>query len=244
MLIVVKKKTVKLCITFLLVILALIIGFIIFNPNDDSEVFNNYEYTAHKPIDRGNKDSNYIAFTCNVDWGNEVLPEILDVLDKENIKITFFVTGRWASKFPDLMQELVDRGHEIGSHGYQHLDYASLSLAKNEEELQRADKVLNKYTTDKITLFAPPSGSYNENTLVASDKLGYKTILWTIDTIDWRAGSTKDVIIDRVLKKDNFNGSIVLMHPMPETAKALPDLIGAMEEKGLKVGRVSDVLVK
>lgn len=65
MLIVVNKKTVKLCITFLLVILALIFGFIIFNPNDDSEVFNNYEYTVDKPIDRGDKDSNYIALALN-----------------------------------------------------------------------------------------------------------------------------------------------------------------------------------
>lgn len=242
MLIIVNKKIVRLIIVLLLILLVSIIGFMVFKPQDDTKVFNDYEYTADKPLDRGKEDSNYIAFTCNVDWGNEVLPEMLDILDKENVKITFFVTGRWANKFPNIMQELINRGHEIGSHGYQHLDYGSLSLDKNKEELTKADEILNEYTEEKITLFAPPSGAYNEHTLAAAKELGYKTILWTMDTIDWRAGSTKDVIIDRILKKDNFNGSIVLMHPMPETAKALPDLIKAMREKGLEVGQVSDVI--
>ncbi len=243
MVIIINKKFARLVIAFILITLIITIGFVTLK-RGNKEVFSNYNYTTAKPIDRGSEDSKYIAFTCNVDWGNEVLPDILETLDKEKIKITFFITGRWAKQFPDLMQQIVDAGHEIGSHGYQHLDYGSLGLDKNEEQIQKADEILSKYTMKKIALFAPPSGSYNENTLIASNKLGYKTILWTIDTIDWRAGSTKDVIIDRVLKKDKFNGAIVLMHPMPETAKALPKLIEAMREKGLEVGRVSDVLAE
>jgi len=243
MVIIINKKFARLVTAIILITLIVTVGFILLK-SEKSEVFNNYKDTAIKPIDRGSQNSKYIAFTCNVDWGNEVLPDILETLDKEEIKITFFITGRWAKQFPDLMQRIVDAGHEIGSHGYQHLDYGSLSLDKNEEQIRKADEVLSKYTTEKLTLFAPPSGSYNENTLIASSKFGYKTILWTIDTIDWRAGSTKDVIIDRVLKKDNFNGSIVLMHPMPETAKALPRLIEVMREKGLEIGRVSDILAE
>ncbi|HZK38418.1 MAG TPA: polysaccharide deacetylase family protein [Clostridia bacterium] len=223
------------------IILVLIAGFI-FLRGTKAKVVGNYNIVPLKPIDRGNENSKYIAFACNVDWGNEVLPDMLETLNKENINITFFVTGRWAERFPDLMRQIVDNGHEIGSHGYQHLDYRKLTLEQNEEQIKKADEILSKYTENKIILFAPPSGSYNDNTLVASDKLGYKTILWTIDTIDWRAGSTKDVIIDRVLKKDDFNGAIVLMHPMPETAKALPVLIEMMRERGLEVGTVGDVL--
>ena len=223
------------------IILALIAG-LIFLRGTKTKAVSNYNAASLKPIDRGDENSKHIAFACNVDWGNEVLPDMLETLSKENINITFFVTGRWAERFPDLMQQIVDNGHEIGSHGYQHLDYEKLNLEQNEEQIKKADEILSKCTENKIILFAPPSGSYNNNTLIASDKLGYKTVLWTIDTIDWRAGSTKDVIIDRVLKKDSFNGAIVLMHPMPETAKALPVLIEAMREKGLEVGTVSDVL--
>lgn len=243
MVIIINKRLMKLVTAIILVTLIFTMGLILLR-GKSTAVFNEQKDTLAKPIDRGNEDSNYIAFACNVDWGNEVLPEMLDILDKEDIKITFFVTGRWAKTFPELMKELVSRGHEIGSHGYQHVDYGSLSLKDNKDQIRKADEIINQYTNEKITLFAPPSGAYNDNTLVAAEELGYKTILWTIDTIDWRAGSTKDIIVDRVLKKDNFNGAIVLMHPMPETAKALPTLIEAMGEKGLKVGRVSDAILK
>ncbi len=241
MVIIINKKFARLATLVILIILMVIIGLVLLN-NKNEEVFHNFSNAEIKPIDKGNPNSKHIAFTCNVDWGNEVLPDILETLEKEDIKITFFITGRWAEKFPDLMQNIVDAGHEIGSHGYEHLDYGSLSFEKNEEQIRKAHEILSKHTNKNITFFAPPSGSYNENTLIASNKLGYKTILWTIDTIDWRAGSTKDIIIDRVLKKENFNGAIVLMHPMPETAKALPDLINALREKGLEIGRVSDIL--
>ena len=226
----------------IMIILTLLILSFVFLGGTKTRVTGSYNVSVPDPVRRGNENSEYIAFACNVDWGNEVLPDMLETLNEEKIKITFFVTGRWAERFPELMQQIVDNGHEIGSHGYQHLNYETLSLEQNEDQIKKADEILLGYTKKKITLFAPPSGAYNNNTLIASEKLGYKTILWTMDTIDWRAGSTKDVIIDRILSKDNFNGAIVLMHPMPETAKALPTLIESMREKGLKAGTVSDVL--
>lgn len=243
MVIIINKKFARILSAVIIGILIITISLFLFN-NREREVFNNLHTNELKAIDRGNINSKYISFACNVDWGNEVIPDILDILDKENIKITFFVTGRWASKFPDLMKEIVDAGHEIGSHGYEHLDYGSLSLDKNKEQIKKADDILKKYVDTKLTLFAPPSGSHNEHTLTAANELGYKTILWTIDTIDWRAGSTKEVIIDRVVKKNDFKGAIVLMHPMPETAKALPQLIQTMRENNLEVGRVSDILAE
>lgn len=241
MIVIINKRFLKLLIILLLVFLLVTVGIILFKPTN-TEVWNENDYALAKPIDKGQENSKYIAFACNIDWGNEVIPDILQILNEQKIKITFFITGRWAQKYPDIMQTIVDAGHEIGSHGYEHLDYSSLPLDKNEEQIQKADKILTEYTKQKILFFSPPSGAYNDNTLIAANKFGYKTILWTIDTIDWRSGSTKDVIIERVRKKDNFNGAIVLMHPMPETVKALPGLIEIMREKDVKVGRISDIL--
>ena len=155
-----------------------------------------------------NEDSKYIAFACNVDWGNEVLPDILKTLNDEKIKITFFVTGRWAEKFPDLMQQIVDNGHEIGSHGYQHLNYETLSLEQNTEQIRKAGEILSKHTKKEITLFAPPSGTYRKNTLIASENSGIKQCYGLYyNRLEGR--STKDVIIDRI-SKDGFSGAIVL----------------------------------
>ncbi|WP_026476062.1 polysaccharide deacetylase family protein [Alkaliphilus transvaalensis] len=240
MIIVTNRKTIVLAISVILVVILAITAFVFGRSSGTAQVMS-YEQVV-KPIDRGNTDNNYIAFTCNVDWGNEVIPEMLEVLREKEVKITFFVTGRWAKTFPEIFQTIIDEGHEIGSHGYQHLNYSTMNLQQNLDEIQRAENVIMEYTKVKPKYFAPPSGAYNEYTLTAADQLGYQTILWTMDTIDWRTGSTKDIILKRILDKEEHKGGIVLMHPMAETAKALPELIDALRAKGLEIGRVSDVL--
>lgn len=241
MIVIINKRVFRILIALILVIIIIAVGTIIYNKRSITPVTVNYNIT-NKPIERGSSTNDYIAFTCNVDWGNEVIPEMLTVLKEKDTKITFFVTGRWVKAFPEVFQTIIEEGHEIGSHGYQHLDYSKLSLEENKKQIQEAEDQIMKYTNTKPTLFAPPSGAYNEYTLMAAEELGYKTILWSIDTIDWRQGSTKDLIVKRVIEKSNHNGAIVLMHPMPETAKALPIIIKELEEQNLKVGNVSDVL--
>lgn len=240
MIIIINKKVMNLVIALVLIVAFITAGIFLYNWRSDSRgVF--IPTKDLKPISTGS-NSKYIAFTMNVDWGNEVIPEILNTLKEKNIKITFFVTGRWVKEYPELFQSIIKEGHEIGSHGYHHLNYSNLNFAQNEEEIRMAEKEIMKYTSQKPIYFAPPSGAYNESTLEAADKLGYKTILWSIDTIDWRKGSTEGVILQRVLNKKDHEGAIVLMHPMPETAKALPQLIDKLREKGLEVGRVTDIL--
>ncbi|MCC5909850.1 MAG: polysaccharide deacetylase family protein [Clostridiaceae bacterium] len=243
MILIMNRRFVKMiAIMFLIVIIIAVGTVIIYNRKTTPTTVINH-HTISNPIEKGSEESNYIAFACNVDWGNEVIPEMLENLNEKDIKITFFVTGRWAKAFPELLEAIVKEGHEIGSHGYQHLDYSQLSIEKNKEQIRKAEEVIMEQIGIKPNLFAPPSGAYNQHTLIAAEELGYKTILWSIDTIDWRQGSTKDVIVERVMKKSNHNGAIILMHPMPETAKALPTLIEEMNKKGLKVGRISDVLI-
>jgi len=240
MILIINKKMMNVVIALVLIVVFITAGIFIYNWKSDSRsVF--LPTQIPKPINTGTNNK-YIAFTMNVDWGNEVIPDILKTLREKNVKITFFVTGRWAKEYPELFQSIIKEGHEIGSHGYHHLNYGNLNLAQNEEEIKMAEKEIMKNTSIKPIYFAPPSGSYNESTLAAADKLGYKTILWSIDTIDWRQGSTEGVILQRVLEKKQHEGAIVLMHPMPETAKALPQLIDKLREKGLEVGSITDIL--
>ncbi|AKL95426.1 polysaccharide deacetylase [Clostridium aceticum] len=242
MIVILSKKFFRIIIAIILVLIIIITGTILYSKKTATSTTTNYA-TVNRPIERGNENSNYIAIACNVDWGNEVIPEILEILEEKEVKISFFVTGRWVKAFPEMFEEIVKAGHEIGSHGYQHLDYSKLTLEQNKDQIKQTEEIIMQYSNQKPSLFAPPSGAYNEYTLITAQELGYKTILWSIDTIDWRQGSTKDVIVKRVMEKPNHHGAIVLMHPMPETAKALPALIDQLQEKSLKVGRVSDVLV-
>ncbi|SES68673.1 Peptidoglycan/xylan/chitin deacetylase, PgdA/CDA1 family [Natronincola peptidivorans] len=240
MIVIVNKKALKGIILIMVIILIIVTSIVINHNKNHTSVTTTY--VLNKPIEQGNEKSNYIAFACNVDWGNEVIPDILEILEERNIKITFFVTGRWVKAYPQLFETIVKAGHEIGSHGYQHLDYSKLSLEHNKKQIKDAEIVIMQHIETKPTLFAPPSGAYNQYTLMAAEELGYKTILWSIDTIDWRQGSTKDIIVKRVMEKPDHKGGIILMHPMPETAKAIPILIDELQSKNLQVGRVSDVI--
>ncbi|MFZ5966537.1 MAG: polysaccharide deacetylase family protein [Bacillota bacterium] len=205
---------------------------------DILSVFYQKEY---EPIRHGDTSVNKIAFTCNVDWGNEVIPQMLDILDQENVKITFFITGRWAANNSDMLKLIYENGHEIGNHGYSHKLHSKISKEQNIAEISKTEAAIKKVTGFKTRLFAPPAGDFNQTTLEAADILGYQTILWSIDTIDWRQDSTASVIIERVMKKPHAGG-ILLMHPKPETLKALPTIIHQLKEKNIHIGTVTDLL--
>ncbi|RKD34485.1 polysaccharide deacetylase family protein [Thermohalobacter berrensis] len=190
---------------------------------------------------KGNIDKEVIAFTCNVDWGNEYIKPMLKIFKENSIKITFFVTGRWAEKNEKLIKLIYNEGHEIGNHGYLHRDYSKLSYELNKKEILKTQQIVKDILGVKTKYFAPPAGAYSDKTVRAAKDLNHEVIMWSIDTIDWRKDSTKDKIINRVISKAH-NSAIVLMHPKKETVKALPIIINKLKEKGYKVGRVSDII--
>ena len=182
----------------------------------------------------GNPDSNQLTFCCNVDWGEEVIPDMLKIFRDNNIKITFFVSGRWAENNPELLKQMYQEGHEIQSHGYGHKLCTQISVDQAKEEIGKTESVILEILGIKTTVFAPPSGDYDDTTVELCRSMGYKMALWSADTIDWREGSTADVIKARILKKP-LNGAIVLMHPKSETVKALPELIGEIRSRDIDI---------
>ena len=209
-----------------------------------------FYYVFHNKVDetfnldiyyKGNIDDKIVAFTCNVDWGNEYILPMLEIFKDNDIKITFFVTGKWAEKYPDLLKKIYEEGHEIGNHGYNHTDYDKLSYERNIEEISKADSIIKNILNIEPKYFAPPSGAYNDNTIIAAKDLNYDIIMWSIDTIDWREDSDEEKIKARVLDKMH-NSAIVLMHPTEETIKALPDIILNLSSNGYKIGKISDII--
>ena len=216
-----------------LAVLLLIVGAICFFPLGVS--------TAGKLSDRvyyeGNRESNYVSLMFNVYWGTEYIPEILDTLDEYGVKATFFIGGSWADDNAEMLREIVNRGHELGNHGYFHKDQDTLSYEKNVEEIRVCGELVYTLTGVQPTLFAPPSGAYSEDTVNAADALGYKTILWSKDTIDWR-DHDRSLIISRATK-DVSGGDLILMHPTAETAQALASILLDYSQKGLEEVPVS-----
>lgn len=182
-----------------------------------------------------------IAFTCNVDWGEQVLPDMLGIFKDNNLKITFFVSGKWAEKNPDLLREMYIAGHEIQNHGYSHKLCSQISASEVREEIKKTEAAVMECIGVKTNIFAPPAGDYDKKTIEICIEENYILSLWSIDTIDWRPGSTADIIENRVLNK-NLKGGIVLMHPKEETVKALPSIIKKIEDEGIAIVSLSELI--
>lgn len=192
------------------------------------------------PIYRGHPDKPMVSFIINVAWGNEYLSEILATLKRHQVSTSFFLEGNWVKNNPDLAKMIVSAGHEVGNHSYSHPKMENLSAAQTREQLIKTNEVIEAATGVKCVLFAPPSGGYRDETVKIAAEFNMKTIMWTVDTIDWQK-PTPDVLINRVMKKID-NGAMVLMHPTESTAKSLERLITQIEEKDLKIGTVTELM--
>ena len=163
---------------------------------------------------------------------------MLKVFKENDIKVTFFVGGCWVGNNSEMLQAIYHNGHEIGNHGYFHKDHKSISLEKNQEEIYLTHKIVKENIGIEMELFAPPSGSYNNDTLSVAYNLGYKTIMWTKDTIDWRDKNTT-LIYNRAVAKPS-NGDLILMHPTKNTLEALPDIINFYKSNGYNLVTVTE----
>lgn len=192
-------------------------------------------------IHSGKEDDDRIAFTCNVDWGEAIVPAMLDIFAEYDIKITFFVSGKWANNNPRLLRKIFLEGHEIQNHGYGHRLCSQISEDEVMEEIKKTEDAIKNFTGVNTEVFAPPSGDYDSKTVEVCRKMGYLLSLWSVDTIDWRAGSTAKVIEERVLNK-KLNGAILLMHPKEETVKALPGIIKTIQGRGLEIVTLKELI--
>ncbi|WP_081410857.1 polysaccharide deacetylase family protein [Desulfotruncus alcoholivorax] len=193
-----------------------------------------------EPIYHGNENFKSIALTCNVFWGEEYIGRMLEILEEKDVKATFYIGGTWAEKFPDLVKKINEKGHEIGSHGYSHPHPDQLSVDGNKKDISRAEEIIRELTGERPKLYAPPYGERGPALLQAAGELGYQTVLWSIDTIDWQLPDP-GVIKERVISKAH-NGGIVLMHPTAPTVKALPEIIDTLRERGYQIVTVGEML--
>lgn len=190
-------------------------------------------------FEHGDRESKHVSLMFNVYWGTDVVYDILGVLDKYGAKCTFFVGGCWADDNAACLKEIAKQGHEIGNHGYFHKDMDRLDYSSNEEEIRINHELIRKTLGIEMSLFAPPSGAYSDNTVKAACDLGYQTILWSRDTVDWR-DKDEEIIYQRAISAKG--GDFVLMHPMRETFAALDRILKYYGEQGLTCVTVSENL--
>jgi len=190
-----------------------------------------------QPIFCGKEHNNTISLMFNVYMGNEYVEQIINVLEKNNVKATFFVGGIWVEKNNDCFMKIYNSGNEIASHGYWHTDHSKLTDQQQINEINLTHELVRDLTGINMTLFAPPSGAYNKMTAQIAESLGYKTIMWSKDTIDWR-DQDEELLYTRATNAAQA-GDLILMHPTQATANCLDKIIKKYIELGLNIDTVS-----
>lgn len=127
------------------------------------------------------------------------------------------------AQYPEMLQKIVSFGHEIGNHGYYHKEHSKLDYEHNVNEIKACGKIVFEYTGVNMSLFAPPGGDFATDTLNAAHDSGYKTIMWSRDTIDWK-DKDSEIVYTRATKGTD-SGELILMHPTKHTSAALERIV-------------------
>ncbi len=190
-------------------------------------------------------DKKQIALSFDAAWGNEDTQEILEILKKHNIKVTFFMTGGWVESYPDDVKAIYEAGHDLGNHSENHKDMPTLSNEQQAEELMKVHNKVKELTGYEMFLFRPPYGSYNNNLILNAKDCGYYTIQWDVDSLDWKNYGVDSIIKTVTQHKHLGNGSIILCHNGAKyTADALDTLITTLQEQGYEFVPISELIIK
>ncbi|WP_100374481.1 polysaccharide deacetylase family sporulation protein PdaB [Bacillus sp. FJAT-45037] len=193
---------------------------------------------------RAETDDNRIALTFNISWGEKQVTPILNVLSQKKVdQATFFLSASWAERYPDLVKQIKEEGHLIGSHGYQYKSYTSWEDEKVRKDLIRSQQILTELTGDKPSLLRPPNGAFDKRILALADKQNYSIVHWSVDSLDYQNPGV-DVIVNNVMEKTS-SGDILLFHAsdsVKQTDKALPIIIDQLHSKGFSFISVEELM--
>lgn len=237
-----KKDTTK---TFLLLFTFALISVGVHFYRQDSITTSSTVGKKELPIYSVDTDKKQVALSFDAAWGDEDTIQILDLLDKYNIKVTFFMTGGWVESFPDKVKEIAARGHDLGNHGENHKQMSKLSVADQKSEIMKDHDKVKALTGIDMTLFRPPFGDYNNSVVTTAMSCGYLPIQWSVDSLDWKNYGV-DSIVKTVLKhKALTSGAIILMHNGAKFTKdALEQVIVGLQQQGYEIVPISQLVLK
>lgn len=195
------------------------------------------------PIYSVARDDKVVAVSFDAAWGAQYTPDILGTLRQRGIKTTFFLVGFWMEKYPDVTRTIAAEGHELANHTATHPHLNSLSKEQIKQELLGPHHQIVALTGQNPFLFRPPFGEYSDKVIEAAEELGYYTIQWDVDSLDWR-DVTPDEIYTRVTSQIR-PGSIVLFHNnATNTPAALPRILDWLAAQGYRVVPVSEIIYR
>ena len=199
--------------------------------------------TRELPVYNVDTEEKVLSISFDAAWGSANTEELLNILDRYEARTTFFLVGFWAEKYPELVAEIVARGHEIGNHSATHPHMSQLSAAQIREELRKTSDLVKSITGQPTTLFRPPYGEYNDLVVRVSREEGYECVQWNVDSLDWKNLGTQNMI-SQCTKAVN-PGDIVLFHNDSKyILEALPTILEYYTQAGYRIIPISELLLE
>jgi len=140
--------------------------------------------TRQLPIYCVQRDQKLVSISFDAAWGNEDTQQLIDIMDKYQIKATFFVVGEWVDKYPESVKALHDAGHEIMNHSNTHAHYPQLSAQEVTADLNACNDKIESVTGVRPTLVRLPYGDYDDQSINAVRSLGMEPIQWDVEVSD------------------------------------------------------------
>ncbi len=212
---------------------------------DTSPVVADMTYSKELPIYCVDSEEKIVALSFDAAWGNEDTRQILEILDKNDVTATFFMTGGWVESYPDDVKAIAEAGHTLGNHSENHKNMSQLSAEECKEELMSVHNKVKEITGIEMELFRPPYGDYDDVVVQATYDCGYYPIQWSIDSLDWKNYGVQNIVDTVVEHKALDNGAIILMHNGAKyTASALQSIIDGLKAKGYTFVSIADLIMK
>ena len=195
-----------------------------------------------KSVCNGDKKEKRLVLTFDDGPDETMTPRVLDVLKQHNIKATFFLIGEKVDRSPSIVKRIVDEGHIVANHTYSHGGTFPLSsYAKVKDELQRCSDSIYEAVGLRVALFRPPFGVTNPIIGKSVRQLGFKTIGWSIRSLD-TVGKSRDLVAEKVIRQLH-PGAIILLHDRCENADILLEkIISSSIEKGYEFVSLHEML--
>jgi peptidoglycan/xylan/chitin deacetylase (PgdA/CDA1 family) len=197
---------------------------------------------------RGDPAMRLVAITFDDGPDGVFTPRILDVLRQNHAPATFFVVGNRVTAHPEVVRRMVAEGHELGNHSFHHPMLSKLTAAQITNELNTTNDAVRHITGSPMHVVRPPYGEVEPVVTETATGLGYRLVLWDIDSLDWKKGQTTHGVLANTVP--NFrNGAIILHHSaggkgedLTNTIQALPTEIRTLRNQGYRIVTVSELL--
>ena len=191
-----------------------------------------------KPVSPGDPNAKRIALTFDDGPHPKVTEQILNTLDKYHAKATFFMLGSRVKHYPDIAKDVLDRGHEIGNHTWNHPVLTKMPMEQVLKEYTSTANEIELAIGQGATVFRPPYGATNDD---INSKIPIPVVLWSIHTLDWKHRNSQ--LLLTYIKNNLHNNAVVLMHDIHQsTADGLDAVLAYLQGEGYEFVTVSEIL--